>query len=282
MEQQMTTQPAKHNFALIVILAALITGSGVYLWQKSSFNKILREQAQRARQEKESLQHQIAELQNQATYSQVESETPSPNFKGQIYENQYMKIVIPAGWTTTQATKTVYAGKCITKDNCVTIPKTEPNPAAVNITKGNYILYINTQSRQTSGVQGGRFSEIAMGAPSADAVIKTHPASPCGFSETYSAFDKYSRIDLYVNSQKAGLNCNTPSNGQTVWYFSYLTDNKGGFFNYYKDNESPGLVITVAYNSDDVNKLPRKGSVMLETMLNEITNMLKTLEIKQK
>ncbi|GEM_PF-3333167 len=175
-----------------------------------------------------------------------------------VYENEYMKLSIPEGWTATQSNK---------------------NSGAVNITKGNYILYINTQASQASGVTGGRFSEIAMGAPSADAVIKSYPGPECGKQEKYNAFESYQRIDLYVSTTDAVYNCNVPKSG-TVWYFSYLTTSKGGYFNYYKDDEAPGLVVTMAYNAKDLNRLPQKGSAELTAALAEMTDIVKTLEVK--
>ncbi|MEJ0021349.1 MAG: hypothetical protein WDN47_02065 [Candidatus Doudnabacteria bacterium] len=187
--------------------------------------------------------------------------TPPPPPQSQVYENQFMKITIPAGWTAAQAGS---------------------NSAAVNITKGNYILYVNTQASQASGVEGGRFAEIAMGAPSADAVVTEQPSPPCGTSEKNPAFDDYSRADLYVAAADKKDYCNVPTNGSTVWYFSYLTDSRNGYFNYYTDDQPPGLVVTMAYNSKDVNSLPVKGSASLNTALIDMTNIIKTLEIKQK
>src|SRR3989344_3193736 len=71
--------------------------------------------------------------------------TPTPNptaplTQSQVYDNQYMKVIIPAGWSAKQATN---------------------NPAALNITKGNYILFVNARAGQASGVEGGRFEEYA-------------------------------------------------------------------------------------------------------------------------
>jgi hypothetical protein len=63
-----------------------------------------------------------------------------------VFENQYMKFNIPAGWTAKQAMQTIYRG-CIVKKVA--------NPSAVNVTKGNYILHINTGASHASGVMGG-------------------------------------------------------------------------------------------------------------------------------
>jgi hypothetical protein len=194
------------------------------------------------------------------------------NGSGTIYENQYMKVNVPPGWTAKQASQTIYENG--------NQPTIKPNPAAVNITKGNYILYINTQAGQASGIEGGRFGEIAGGAPSADAVVTQEPSPKCGTQQTSPAFLDYQRVDLYVSAKDKQDYCNVPSNGATVWYFSYLTTSKGGYFNYYKAGEAPALVVTMAYNSKILNKLPAKGSADLKSALDDMTTIVKSLEIK--
>jgi len=185
------------------------------------------------------------------------------NNQNTVYENQYMKVVLPPGWTAKKPRRT---------------------PAAVNIAKGNYILYINTQASQASGVEGGRFSEIAMGAPSADAVVTEQPSPPCGKAESKPALDPHTRIDLYVSKadSKSQAWCNAPSGGATVWYFSYITDAAGGYFNFYVPGQNRALVITMAYSSKNVNSLPLKGSTDLDSMLSEMTLIVNSLKIKRK
>jgi len=190
-------------------------------------------------------------------------QSPSAQPKDAVYENQYMKLVLPAGWTAKPPRRA---------------------PGAVNITKGNYILYINTQASQASGVEGGRFAEIAQGAPSSDAVVTEYPTPPCGKGESSPAFDQHTRIDLYVSKADATSQtwCNAPSSGATVWYFSYITDAAGGFFNFYVPGQNRALVVTMAYRSKDVNRLPVKGSTELNSMLSEMTSIVKSLQVKQK
>jgi hypothetical protein len=185
------------------------------------------------------------------------------NSQNTVYENSHMKVVLLPGWTAKSARRT---------------------PAAVNITKGNYILYINTQASQASGVEGGRFSEIAMGAPSADAVVTVQPSPPCGKAESRPVFDPHTRVDLYVSKpdSKSEEWCNAPSSGATVWYFSYITDAAGGYFNFYVPGQNRALVVTMAYRSKDVDRLPLKGSAELESMLSEMTSIARSLKIKKK
>jgi hypothetical protein len=198
--------------------------------------------------------------------TQGDAQQPSsPQQKSQktVFETPYMKVALQPGWMAKRSRRV---------------------PAAVNITKGNYILYINTQASQASGVEGGRFSEIAMGAPSADAVVTVQPSPPCGTAESKPALDRQTRVDLYVSKADSQSQewCSAPSSGATVWYFSYLTDAAGGFFNFYVPGQNKALVVTMAYSSKDVNSLPTKGSAELESMLSEMTSMVKSLKVKRK
>jgi len=184
------------------------------------------------------------------------------NSQDTVYENQYMKVVLQPGWRATRPRRI---------------------PSAVNITKGNYILYINTQATQASGVEGGRFSEIGMGAPSVDAVVTTQPSPPCGTQEAKPIVAPYSRQDLYVSKADAKQEwCNAPSTGATVWYFSYITNAAGGYFNDYVPDENRALVVTMAYRSKNVDSFPAKGSPELASALSEMTAMVNSLTIKRK
>ncbi|HEY6330055.1 MAG TPA: hypothetical protein VI756_12020, partial [Blastocatellia bacterium] len=72
--------------------------------------------------------------------------TPNAARASNAYETDYLKVSVPAGWTAKEAT-----------------PRHQPDPAAVNIVKGKYILYIDVHTGQASGTPGGRFAEVAMG-----------------------------------------------------------------------------------------------------------------------
>jgi hypothetical protein len=182
------------------------------------------------------------------------------------YENQYIKIQLASGWTAQSASSANHEG-------------------AVNITKGNYILYISPNATQASGVTGGRFAEIAMGSPSADLVIKSWPANPCGTNDKVTVDSTYFRVDEYISKSVTDQNCNKPTATSTLWYFGYLTTSKGGYFNYYSNQTSTSsppraLVTTMSYQASDINSLPPKGSSDLNQALADIDSMLKTLQIK--
>lgn len=206
---------------------------------------------------------------------------PTENVSGKIYQNQYFKITVPSDWTVSSATQTTYISQCRSKSDCTMTKQAIENPAAANLTKGKYILYINGSTQQASGVIGGRFAEVAMGAPSADAVVTQEP-SECGERVmTNDLVNGYPRVDFYVGPKDKTLVCQAPSD-KTVWFFSVITDKRGGFFNYdLKRTDMTGYVITMAYNSKNVNDLPVKGSPELNSMLDEMTSILKTLQFKK-
>jgi hypothetical protein len=195
---------------------------------------------------------------SEVTPNPTPTPNPAPVTESQVYENSYLKLNVLSSWT---------------------VKPVKSNPRAVNITKGNYILYINTNASQASGVEGGRFAEIAMGSPSADAVVTIQPSPPCGTSEKIPAFDVYSRVDLYVSGKDKKDYCSVPKDTSIVWYFSYLTDDKGYFI--YDWNTDPSkLVITMSYNSSDINQLPKKGDAELNVALSEMTEIVRSLIIK--
>jgi len=186
------------------------------------------------------------------------SATPTPASTPASLKNQYLQVNLLSGWTAKE------------------VPG---NARAIHITKGNYILFINTNATQASGVTGGRFAEIGQGAPSADTVIKSWPADPCSApittEESGSSF--YTRrADLYT---AANTNCTIATNGATAWYFSYFTDSSNRYFNYYTNGQNPALVITMSYQTNDVNALPQKGDPNLDASLEQMTTMVKSLKI---
>lgn len=202
----------------------------------------------------------------------------------QVFENEYMKVTVPVGWKLEELTQTLQDQK-YNKDTSTTTKVGEPvttKTGAVRLTKDSYILYIHPQAGQASGVTGGRFGEITQEAPSVNAVITEWPSSPCGKEAVTQLANGWQRNDIFLTSADKKDWCNVPAAGKTVWYFSYFTTPKGGYINYYGSQDGPtGWVITMAYNTADVNTLPQKGTPELTTALTDMTGIVKTLELKQ-
>ena len=227
---------------------------------------------------------------NVNTILQTMPETIQPSttlkLKNGVYEDQYMKVMIPVDWAATQSIQTVYYTHCASfKSDCTETPEVELKPGAIDIKKGNYILHIDSQAGQASGIEGGRFGEITNNAPSVKAVMSDPSVGGyCGTAETEPAMINNLRNDLFVGPKdnKNYLGCIAPANGGTVWYFSYIGSNS--YFNYYKNQTEnvQGYIITMSYNSDDVNSLPIKGSASQTAALSEMTSIANTLELKTK
>ncbi len=198
--------------------------------------------------------------------------TTTPTTKASVYSNSLLSVNIPAGWTATEAPSDVNSKSDGTEP---------PSGAKVNITKGKWILYINVDASQASGVEGGRFAEIGMGAPSVDAVVQDEP-NECGKTTKTAAFVDYSRVDYTMNASDKTEWCVAPTNGKTVWFFSYLTSPGNGFFNDYVLGQNPGLVVTMAYNGTVVNDFPIAGSAELTAALKEMTDIASTLKVKNR
>ncbi len=207
---------------------------------------------------------------------------PAVSQAGWVYENRYVKVMIPTGWAAKEASQVIDYNNCATKQNCSPSIKTGPNPAAVNITKGKYILYVNTRASQASGVEGGRFEEFAGGAPSVDALIVDHPGGPCGTPTTATVTvngQTMNRVDYYISSDEQNGTCRKIASKKPVWYFSVV----GGGINYYNIPHltgPDGWVVTMAYDSKDPKSFPAQNDPSLETALSEMSGILKTLTIK--
>lgn len=242
---------------LSIIITALIFGGGVYV--------LLRYTEQNLQRQIKILQNQINNLRNRELFKPEDStQTVISNEDNSriIYENDYLKIEILKTWNYQVV-----------------------NNQSLNITKDNYILYINPNTTQSSGIVGGRFSEIGQGSPGVDLVMLYHPSEPCGDSVSKGISDKLVRRDYYIDKTDASELCNAPEGDDKLWYFSYVTTQDDGYFgNPKKLNPSitsqRQFVITMSYDGEDVNDLPVWESEVLNEALNEMTEMVKTVEFK--
>lgn len=176
------------------------------------------------------------------------------NNSTQIFKNKYLSIEVPNDWTIH-----------------------ELKNGSVNIEKNNYILYINPHFQQASGLKGGRFDEIANGAPSADLVTIFHPAEPCSDLVKTSIGD-FTRVNVYVDKNSDSNLCKKPSDNKTHWYFSYYT-NGNGYLNYINGQDQYSFVITLSIKVDSVNKLPTPNDPTLSQVWKATDAMINSLKI---
>ena len=198
---------------------------------------------------------------NQSVRNSNQDTVPSPTPANRAFDNNLMSITLEEQWNAS--------------------PIADTN--AVNITKDNFTLYINPEATQASGVEGGRFAEIAQGSPSADVVIAVQPSGPCGTAVQTSVNTNLLREDLFVATTDKTDFCNVPKNDKTVWYFSYIRRaSKQGYFNYYTSEPTKAYVITMSYQGKEVDKFPEQGSSELEAALRDMTMMVQSLQLTYK
>ncbi len=193
-------------------------------------------------------------------YYKVHQPASASPIAGRVYSNEYMTVTVPPGWT---------------------IPQVSSDTPTITITKGDYILSINTRAAQASGITGGRFGEIAGPGASVGDVVTQEPAGPCGSAVTSTVTVNGAaaiETDFYVGPNDATMVCAAPTNGNKVWYFSYVSHD-GGYFNYYPGLEPLSWVITMSYDGKDINSLPVKNSIDLNDALAQMSGILKTLVI---
>jgi hypothetical protein len=171
-----------------------------------------------------------------------------------LIDNPYLTMTILRGW--------------------VIAPSTDQE---LNLVRGKYLLTIDPVFTHASGIEGGRFSEIAEGMPSLDAVMKNvdQPASWGDCSQSQPSVLKVTRSislgNLYTDSSKTANGCVFPSNGRPVWFGSLDAG----------DAPESEYTIKLSYRTDDVNSLPKKGSAQLSQVFIEVAARLKTLHFKR-
>jgi hypothetical protein len=183
----------------------------------------------------------------------------------ELVKNDYLEIMIPknSGWSYQESGKGV-----------------------LDIRKDGYVLHIDPNAAQASGVEGGRFAEIAQGT-AADLVQKMQPSEPCGSLERVNLSDKLDITSYYIGPNDASENlCNAPQDSSTHWYFSFAATPHSGYFgdlSFFGVNGEPGVrqfVVTMTYAASEIDKLPLKDSPQRLSIMKEVKDMLKTLNFK--
>lgn len=167
------------------------------------------------------------------------------------FENQYVKMTILPGW------------------------KVMPSPPEVRVTQGKYVLTINPMYQHASGVAGGRFEEVTAGMSSIEAV-REEVLQPswilCAKSDAAIITGTLSLANLYTDDTRENVEngCKLPSDGKPAWFGSYFVG----------EGSESEYTITLAYDTRDVNLLPKKDDPRLQKILGDVVAMLKTLQLK--
>jgi len=165
--------------------------------------------------------------------------------------------------------------------------------------RGKYILRLCTGCGQASGVNGGRFSEIAGLVQPWFRVDQL--AGSCGAEARSQVTEQLDRIDFWFTRDphheynEDANDCRELKTTDTVWYGSYFQErcrnaspgeDCGGYF-LHRDRllhkRQVGLdemVFALTYDTTDLDKLPRKGDPEVAQVLSEATGIVKSIHFK--
>ncbi len=167
------------------------------------------------------------------------------------FDNSYLSMTILPGWRVADS-----------------------GDQRLSLIRGNYLLYVNPIFTHASSIAGSRFVEIASGLPSVEAVMRNvdEPAGgfECSQSDRTQVNKSISLVNLFTDASKSGNGCIFPAAAGTLWFGSFCSGTSG----------ESDYSITLAFNSDDVNQLPARGSPELRQIFRDAVTMLKTLNLK--
>ena len=146
-------------------------------------------------------------------------------------------------------------------------------PPLVKLIHGNYILTIDpihTHSRAF-----GSLEDIAVGLPSVEAVMREVDGpwmTSCAQPDRVIATSRIRLWPLYTDDRKANIDygCKFPSDGKPAWFGSYSMG----------AGPESEYIIALAYDTNDVNALPKKDSPELRQVLSDVDRMMRTCELK--
>jgi len=203
---------------------------------------------------------------------------------GRAYQDDKISFAAPAGWTL-----------------AIDSSGNGGQPSGAILRNGKYILRLCTGCGQASGVQGGRFSEIAgMVQPRFRAV---QPAPPCGAEAKSKVTGMLDRVDFWFTRDPHHVfnedadDCREPKTQATVWYGSYFTesctgakdaDDCGGYFLHFPWLTGMGagssvdeMVFAMTFDETDLDALPHKDDPGLTKVLREASAIVKSIQYKR-
>ncbi len=174
----------------------------------------------------------------------------SPPAMGSHFENEYVRVTIVPGWTVDAS-----------------------SPPLVKVAHGNYVLTINpilTHSRAF-----GSLEDIASGLPSVEAVMREVDGpwmTSCAQPGKMIVTSRIQMRPLYTYETKPNVDygCKFPSDGKPAWFGSYSMG----------AGPESEYIIALAYDTNDVNALPKRDSPELRQVLRDVDRMMKTCELK--
>lgn len=167
------------------------------------------------------------------------------------FENQYVRMIILPGWTVDASS----------------------SPPLVKLSYGKYVLTIDPIFVHARAF--GYLEDIASRLPSVEAVMAEVDgpwATSCAQPEKMIPTSRIQLWPLYTADTKRNINygCKFPSDGKPAWFGSYSIG----------AGPESGYIIALAYDSNDINALPKKGAPELTRVLSDVDRMMKTCKLK--
>lgn len=185
---------------------------------------------------------------------------PVDTSKPGVYEDDRIKLGYPAGWERKDIDDAQLKG--------------------VQLTKAQYVFTVISNFVQASGVEGGKFSEIAAqvapwisanDAMSCITHLNTEDREVARGVKLHNLYFAPSSASSEVKSQ-----CGKPTIGGVLWYGSYFADN-----GYFIGNPGTGEIIAaISYAVKSADQVPYKGDSNLQHILEEASTMIKEMQIK--
>ncbi len=165
------------------------------------------------------------------------------------FDNQYMTITILPGWAAKPS-----------------------GDQKLSISRGKYLLTIDPIF--THATSAAKFEQLAVG-PSVEAVTSklddpSNSVKCALWPPSQLIVNKAMSLSTLYTASKSEDRCTFPASGQSVWFGSYFLG----------EGSESEYTVSLAYKTDDVNRLPKKGSAELRQIFADVVAMLKTLNLK--
>ena len=198
-----------------------------------------------------------------------------------VFQNGRMSITIPTGWNY-KSFDAVYLDPTSQTDKKV-------KDGGLVLTKGNYTINVIPYYIQASGVNGGRFGDIAglLYAPETKIDSANCILNPETNDTTIGTIQARNDLYYYPVQGLDPVSCGSPQQNYAkgIWYGSYVNTKGAGYFSdYFKVSGQSGepangeMAITMSYYSKTPNNFPLKSDTQLQSMLTEMSGIVSSVK----
>lgn len=201
-----------------------------------------------------------------------------------FFQDDRIRVIVPPEWTAKEVTVTTEGDQHI------------PIRVGEVLSRGKYRVYLLTHYGQASGIEGGRFGEIAY-----YVAPWIHTDSPWGCFDalqqsTAPVTNLLSRVDLYFDSSspiRSGWPTCRRLHGPThqpVWFGSYFSPRydhlvKYGFFLSFplgqtEPDQDHEMAFTATVDAENANQLPFMSDSGLQAFLHEASAIIRSIKYR--